>query len=162
MRQRAMSVDLIPEVEDECLDDLSTFCFDKTEKGEEMQCLQDNLEKLQEKCKKAVINYTEEEAEHIELNPIIMTYCRDTMNKYCESILKTGKDQGDMMECLISHKNDPELRQDSKCRAAIEHFQITSLKNYHFTYKFKEACRPHVMRFCPNSNTKYDVVACLR
>jgi len=51
MRQRAISVDLIPEVEDECLDDLSLFCFDKTAHGEEMQCLQDNLEKLKEKCK---------------------------------------------------------------------------------------------------------------
>lgn len=54
MRQRAISVDLIPEVEDECLDDLSKLCFDKPEKGEEMQCLQDNMEKLQDRCK--VIN----------------------------------------------------------------------------------------------------------
>lgn len=51
MRQRAISVDLIPEVEDECIDDLANFCFDKTQKGEEMQCLQDNLEKLMQKCK---------------------------------------------------------------------------------------------------------------
>lgn len=91
-----------------------------------------------------------------------MSYCRNEMEKHCDSILKSGKDDGDMMECLIAHKNDPDFRQDIKCRAAIEHFQITSLKNYHFTYKFKEACRPHVMRFCPNSNTKYDVVECLR
>lgn len=51
MRQRAVSVDLIPEVEDNCIDDLAAMCFDKTEKGEEMQCLQDNLERLQEQCK---------------------------------------------------------------------------------------------------------------
>lgn len=51
MRRRAISVDLIPEVEDECLDDLAAYCFEKTEKGEEMQCLQDNLDKLQESCK---------------------------------------------------------------------------------------------------------------
>lgn len=55
MRQRAVSVDLIPEVEDDCIDDLAALCFDKTEKGEEMQCLQDNLEKLQDKCKVGVI-----------------------------------------------------------------------------------------------------------
>lgn len=48
------------------------------------------------------------------------------------------------MECLISHKNDADLRQNVKCRAAIEHFQIISLKNYVFTYKFKNFCRPHV------------------
>lgn len=51
MRRRAISVDLIPEVEDECIDDLASFCFEKTKKGEEMQCLQDNLDKLQTKCR---------------------------------------------------------------------------------------------------------------
>ena len=66
-----------------------------------------------------------------------------------------------MMDCLISHKNDADLRQDLKCRAAIEHFQIISLKNYHFTYKFKQACRPYVVRFCTSSTTKNEVVACL-
>lgn len=54
MRRRAISVDLIPEVEDECIIDLTTYCSEKTERGEEMQCLQDNLDKLQEKCKVSV------------------------------------------------------------------------------------------------------------
>ncbi|XP_038115158.1 Golgi apparatus protein 1 isoform X1 [Culex quinquefasciatus] len=161
MRQRARSVELIPEVEDECLDDLAYFCFDKTGKGEEMLCLQENLEKLQQHCKDAVSSYTEEEAAHIELNPVVMTVCGDAMQRHCAELLKSGKDEGEMMECLISYKNDPDLRADVKCRAAIEHFQIISLKNYHFTYKFKEACRSFVTRFCPQSNTKYDVVACL-
>ncbi|XP_055609090.1 Golgi apparatus protein 1-like isoform X1 [Uranotaenia lowii] len=161
MRQRARSVDLIPEVEDECIDDLSYFCFDKTGKGEEMQCLQDNLDKLAQNCKNAVVRFTEEEAAHVELNPVIMAVCGDAMQKHCSNILKTGKDEGEMMECLINYKNYADMRVDTKCRAAIEHFQIISLKNYHFTYKFKEACRPYVTRFCPRSNTKYDVVACL-
>lgn len=55
MHQRAVSVDLMPEVEDECIDDLAAMCFDKTEKGEEMQCLQDNLERLGKRCKVQVI-----------------------------------------------------------------------------------------------------------
>lgn len=162
MRQRAVSVDLIPELEEECLDDLSVYCFDKTEKGQEMQCLQDNLERLTEACRKAVSTYTEDEAGHVELNPMIQKVCKSAMERHCDSILRTGKDEGDMMECLIGHKNDPELRADPKCRAAIEHFQIISLKDFHFTYKFKEACRPYVTRYCPNSTTKYDVVSCLR
>lgn len=94
MRQRAISVDLIPEVEDECLFDLSNLCSEKTGRGEEMQCLQENLEKLQEKCRKAVINFTEEEAGHIELNPVIMSACNDAMKKHCETILNTEKDEG--------------------------------------------------------------------
>lgn len=44
MRQRAINVDLQPEVEDVCLNELATFCYDKTAKGEEVLCLQDNLE----------------------------------------------------------------------------------------------------------------------
>ncbi|XP_037933089.1 Golgi apparatus protein 1 isoform X2 [Teleopsis dalmanni] len=161
MRQRAISVDLIPEVEDVCIEDLSSLCIDDTKKGAEMECLQDNLEKLQPKCKEAVSAYTEEEAAHVELNPVIMSVCSEAMKRHCEHIIKGGKDKGDMMECLIYHKNDADLRQDLKCRAAIEHFQIISLKNYHFTYKFKQACRQNVQRFCAASTTKNEVVACL-
>lgn len=50
MRLRAISVDLIPEVEDACLDDLSKFCTERTERGAEMECLQNNLEKLGINC----------------------------------------------------------------------------------------------------------------
>lgn len=46
MRQRALNVDLQPEVEDACLEDLALYCFEKTAKGEEMVCLQDHLEQL--------------------------------------------------------------------------------------------------------------------
>ena len=45
MRQRAVSVDLQPEVEDACLEDLAGECSDKIGKGEEMVCLQDKMEK---------------------------------------------------------------------------------------------------------------------
>lgn len=156
MRRRAIAVELIPEVEDACLDELANYCSEKTGKGEEMQCLQDNLNKLQANCKKAVTEFTENEAGDIELNPIIMTYCRSAMDRYCE---KESRENGDTMECLIAHKR---LDMDLKCRASIEHYQIISLQNYHFSYKFKEACRPFVIRFCPSSNTKVEVVACLR
>lgn len=55
MRQRAVSVDLIPEVEDACIDDLSYYCFENIEKGEEMDCLQINLEKLQSSCRVSLL-----------------------------------------------------------------------------------------------------------
>lgn len=45
MRQRAMNVDLLPEIEDACLKDLAVICYDKTGRGEEILCLQDNFEK---------------------------------------------------------------------------------------------------------------------
>lgn len=70
MRQRAVSVDLIPEVEDACIDDLSYYCFDHTEKGAEMDCLQTNLEKLQKSCK--VSNKFEIEIEKNGGRPIVI------------------------------------------------------------------------------------------
>lgn len=106
-----------------------------------------------------ITDFTEIEAGDIELSPIIMKFCRSAMDHYCD---KENRENGDMMECLIAHKNDPEMRQDVKCRAAIEHFQIISLQNYHFSFKFKEACRPFVSRFCPSRSTKIEVISCLR
>ncbi|CAL7951690.1 unnamed protein product [Xylocopa violacea] len=160
MRQRAVNVDLQPEIEEVCLNELASFCYDKTAKGEEILCLQDNLDRLNRNCKFAVGNFTEEQAERIELNPIITAACQHIIDRYCEEVSKYGKDEGDMMECLIEHKNDFDV-QDYKCKTAVEHFQLISLKNYHFTYKFKEACRPSVKRWCPKSKTKAEVIECL-
>ncbi|KAJ4442010.1 hypothetical protein ANN_11874 [Periplaneta americana] len=158
MRQRAVSMDLQPEVEEVCIDDLATHCVGKTGRGEEMVCLQDKLEELSPQCRVAVSNFTEEQAERVELNPVIMSVCQGMMERHCDAELKMGTDEGDMMECLIEHKNEPDMRADYKCRAAVEHFQLISLKSYHFTYKFKEACRSHVMRYCPSARTNIDVL----
>ncbi|XP_034948080.1 Golgi apparatus protein 1 [Chelonus insularis] len=160
MRQRAISVDLQPEIEEVCLNDLATYCYDKTAKGEEILCLQDNLDKLKEKCKSAVSNLTEDQAERVELNPVIMSACQRVMEKHCEDVLKFGKDEGDMMECLIEHKSELD-RFDYKCKAAIEHFQLISLQNYHFTYKFMKACKPHVDHWCHTATTTAEVIKCL-
>lgn len=51
-----------------------------------MQCLQDNLDKLRPDCKEQVVSYTEEEAEHIELNPFIATYCGHFLETHCQVI----------------------------------------------------------------------------
>lgn len=157
MRQRALSVDLQPEVEDKCIEDLSQFCFNKVKKGEEIQCLQDHLSELKETCRKAVTNFTEEQAQHIELNPVILMHCKVYIDRHC----RERRDEGDVMDCLILHKNNPDVKSDNKCHAAIEHFQLISLKNYHFTYRFKLACKPYVMRYCQGARTKSDVISCL-
>lgn len=112
------------------------------------------VNRLSAQCRVAVANFTEVQAEHLELNPIIMSICQGVMERHCEAEFKLGNDGGDIMECLIEHKNEPDVRADYKCRAAVEHFQLISLKSYHFTYKFKEACRSHVKRYCPTSRTK--------
>lgn len=75
--------------------------------------------------------------------------------------IQKKNDDGDVMDCLIQHKNDPIVKANSKCRISIEHFQIISLKDYRFTYKFKLACKSYAMRFCQNAKTKASVVTCL-
>lgn len=83
MRQRAISVDLQPEIEEVCLSDLALYCFQKTKKGEEILCLQDNLEKLEDdKCRETIKQFTEIQAEHTELNPYIMAHCKEVINMW--------------------------------------------------------------------------------
>lgn len=66
-------------------------------------------------------------------------------------------ESSDVMSCLIKHKNDEEMKLYYKCRAAIEHFQLISLNDYHFTVAFKNACRPYVLHYCPKAHTKAQV-----
>jgi len=59
MRQRALSVKMIPEIEEACLEELSDICIDKTGPGEELKCLQDNFEDLDKNCYNVVANFTQ-------------------------------------------------------------------------------------------------------
>jgi len=59
MRQRAISVRLMPEIEDACLTELSDTCSEKTKDGEELRCLQENLNDLGPNCRNAVSNFTQ-------------------------------------------------------------------------------------------------------
>ncbi|CAK1549697.1 unnamed protein product [Leptosia nina] len=161
MRQRAVSVDLLPEIADTCIDDLANLCYENTGRGEEIQCLQSKIRDLSSKCKEVVTNFTETQSGHIELNAIVSTNCRVPIEKLCASELKSKTDDDGILDCLISHKNDPEIKTNLKCRAAIEHEQLISLKNYKFTRKFKNACKSYVVRFCPKAQTKSQVVTCL-
>lgn len=159
MRQRAISVDLHPNIEMFCIEDLSKFCTSRTGKGEEILCLQDHLEELAPDCKAQVFNFTEVQAVNIELNPIIAANCKVVIEDLCGDIV--AKKEQDIMDCLIEHKNDQLMRLHNKCRASVEHYQLINLKDYHFTLKFKRACKDHVSRFCPGARDKAEVVRCL-
>lgn len=159
MRQRAISVDLIPEVEVVCLPDLAMFCFDRTEKHEEMDCLRKNFDHLKDTCQDALSQFTELEVAHVELNPYLMKNCRRVLDAYCSSEMRN--DESSAMDCLIAHKNFPDVKKDAACHISIEHVQLISLKDYKFSYKFKMACKHFAERYCSNSKTKADVVSCL-
>lgn len=161
MRQRAVSIDLHPEIEEPCMPDLASRCNDKLGPGKEMQCLQDNLESLNQECRAAVANYTEEEAEHLELNYPLSHVCQAVLKELCSNALSQDVDQGDLLKCLIENKNEPRMKADQACRTAVEHFQLISLKDYRFSYSFKQACKGDVQTYCRLVKTGAEMVGCL-
>ncbi|CAA9995379.1 unnamed protein product, partial [Nesidiocoris tenuis] len=118
----------------------------------------DDDTKLKPNCAMAVYNFTELQAEFIELNPIITSNCHEVISQLCRP--EQTKNQ-DYLDCLIEKKNDPLMKAHFKCKAAIEHHQLISLKDYHFTFKFKKACKVYVSWFCPGAKEKAEVVRCL-
>ncbi|KAL3859180.1 hypothetical protein ACJMK2_009410 [Sinanodonta woodiana] len=163
LRQRAKSVDLEPEIEDKCIFYLARYCSNATssriEKGAEIACLQDMFEKLDDDCRKAIGNFTEDEDEDIELDNILMRSCTPMLKRFCQSEMGRDTDASDVMSCLIEHKHDEEM--DPKCAAGIEHHQLITLKDYRFSHKFKEACKESVIKHCNKMTEKSQVVSCL-
>ena len=67
-------------------------------------------------------------------------------------------DEGQVMECLVEYKMNTETTMNSKCRAAVEHFQLIALQDFRFSAPFKRACKQDISRLCPNTKEKYDKV----
>ena len=63
LHQRALDVKLDPELQRRCMTDLGKWCSEKTEAGQELECLQDHLEDLVPDCRDVVGNLTELESE---------------------------------------------------------------------------------------------------
>ncbi|KAM7332474.1 hypothetical protein ACRRTK_009182 [Alexandromys fortis] len=138
LHQRAMDVKLDPALQDKCLIDLGKWCSEKTETGQELECLQDHLDDLAVECRDIVGNLTELESEDVADNQI---------------------DSGDLMECLIQNKHQKDMNE--KCAIGVTHFQLVQMKDFRFSYKFKMACKEDVLKLCPNIKKKVDVVICL-
>lgn len=87
------------------------------------------------------------------------------IDEHCQDEV-AHKDEGLVIQCLIKfrddHKTDVGLM-DDKCSAAVEHWQILSLKDWRFSYKFKEACKKDIQTNCVDNvpKTKADVIECL-
>ncbi|BFZ12791.1 hypothetical protein BsWGS_15830 [Bradybaena similaris] len=162
MRERSARVNLMPEIEVACLEDLSEHCTDDGEHrkyGGEMDCLQSILEDLAETCRLAVINFTQETSEDVELDRTLMKFCTPMIKRFCNDLLNSDAMPNEVLTCLIEHKNDD--RMAPKCAVSIEHRQIISLKDFRFSMKFHEACQDSVSHHCRGKKTKYEVVACL-
>ncbi|CAG5849057.1 unnamed protein product [Menidia menidia] len=139
LHQRALDVKLDPELQRRCLTDLGKWCSDKTDTGQELECLQEHLEDLVSGCKDVVGNLTELESEDIQIDALLI--------------------RAYLMECLVQNKHQKEM--NDKCTVGVTHFQLIQMKDFRFSYKFKLACKEDVLRLCPNIKKKVDVVICL-
>ncbi|KAL4235223.1 glycogenin glucosyltransferase glg1 [Mactra antiquata] len=162
MRRRAKRIQLEPEVEEACLTDLGALCSDDEAygKGEEMECLQDNLEDIErEECAELVKQFTEDQDEDLDLDTVLMKACTPMIKKFCEELLKHDAEAADVMECLVENKNHHEM--NVKCKAGIEHHQLIQLKDIRFSHRFKEACKDDAIEYCKGKTKKSDIVSCL-
>lgn len=50
---------------------------------QEMECLQDHLEELQEPCRLVISNFTEDEADDVEMDRNLMKACKPMIRKFC-------------------------------------------------------------------------------
>lgn len=158
METRASSIDLMPEIQDNCSNDLAKYCssLDLNVKGEELRCLQKNIKTLEENCEKAIAKYTSEESEDISLDKILMKSCVPTIEEFCSD---KKEEKGELLECLIKQKNNGKIQE--KCRIGIEHHQLLSLENVDFNFKFKRSCKDEIGEHCRDIIKKNEVIQCL-
>ncbi|KAK7800744.1 hypothetical protein U0070_014917, partial [Myodes glareolus] len=159
LHQRAMDVKLDPALQDKCLIDLGKWCSEKTETGQELECLQDHLDDLAVECRDIVGNLTELESEDIQIEALLMRACEPIIQNFCHDVADNQIDSGDLMECLIQNKHQKDMNE--KCAIGVTHFQLVQMKDFRFSYKFKMACKEDVLKLCPNIKKKVDVVICL-
>ncbi|XP_039530528.1 Golgi apparatus protein 1 isoform X1 [Pimephales promelas] len=159
LHQRALDVKLDPDLQSRCMTDLGKWCSEKTESGQELECLQDHLEDLIPQCRDVVGNLTELESEDIQIEALLIRACEPVIQSYCHDVADNQIDTGDLMECLVANKHQKEMNE--KCAVGVTHFQLIQMKDFRFSYKFKMACKEDVLKLCPNIKKKVDVVICL-
>ncbi|CAF3401610.1 unnamed protein product [Rotaria socialis] len=157
MHIRTQAIGLMPEIEDNCLTDLAT-CKNPEVKGEEFKCLQKKYNKLEEQCKAAVRNYTQMTMSDPTLDFLLMKACEPMMQTFCANI-ENGH-ENDLIRCLIKHKHEQKM--DFRCKAGIDHHQITSMKDEAFlSQQFRTKCNAEVNEHCTGKKTKAGVIQCL-
>uniref|UniRef100_A0AAQ5ZZ56 Golgi apparatus protein 1 n=1 Tax=Amphiprion ocellaris TaxID=80972 RepID=A0AAQ5ZZ56_AMPOC len=144
LHQRALDVKLDPELQRRCMTDLGKWCSEKTEAGQELECLQDHLEDLVSDCRDVVGNLTELESEDIQIEALLMRACEPVIQAYCHEVADNQIDTGDLMECLVQNKHQKEMNE--KCAVGVTHFQLIQIKDFRFSYKFKTACKEDVLK----------------
>ncbi|CAF0970601.1 unnamed protein product [Brachionus calyciflorus] len=158
MDYRAESIDLMPEIQDQCSNDLAAYCskVNLKNKGEELICLQKNLKSLEDDCRETILKFSKSQNEDISLDKILMKACMPTVDEFCST---KKEEKGDLLECLIRQKNNPKM--DEKCRIGIEHHQLLNMENVQLNFKFFRGCKDEIREHCQGLKSKLEVVQCL-
>ncbi|KAH7727487.1 Cysteine rich repeat family protein [Aphelenchoides avenae] len=174
LRTRAVRVNLIPDIEENCREALSEYCSNNVQPAEEMNCLQEHFEKEKfrdryPKCYKEVAQFTHMEAKDTKLNRLLTRACQPVITTYCNQFANEEIDHGDVMECLAAHKETREMT--PKCRSYVQHFEasqtcvaadLISMRDYHFNYRFTQACQPDITEHCSSfGQDKGAIIRCL-
>jgi len=164
LRLRAMSVNLYPQIEEECRGFLHMQCTAHTGPGEEMICLQENLHLLPDSCRAEVVKFTEMEARNPYLHPTIFKACKATIDENCGAEDKARDGRG-VLQCLERYliENPPgsPAAMNGKCQLVVEKWELIALQDYHFSFQFKKACGKEIKEHCHEKKSKPEVVHCL-
>ncbi|KAI5736967.1 hypothetical protein M8J76_008902 [Diaphorina citri] len=114
---------------------LGRSCGDEVRRVMRQRAESERLPELKPDCAALVGNFTSAQVQDVRLNPLIMKYCGHVIHRYCDDELRVSfrDSTRDVMDCLVQHKNSPELRGEPKCRQSIEHFQLVTAGDYRFT-----------------------------
>ncbi|KAK1888292.1 Golgi apparatus protein 1, partial [Dissostichus eleginoides] len=190
LHQRALDVKLDPELQRRCMTDLGKWCSEKTDPGQELECLQDHLEELVSDCRDVVGNLTELESEDIQIEALLMQACEPVIQTYChiqikdfrfsykfktackEDVLKLCpniKKKVDVVICLSTTvRNDTlqdvkEQRVSIKCRKQLRVEEVEMSEDIRLEPELYDSCKPDITRLCQNvAFGNAQVIECLK
>ncbi|XP_028392592.1 Golgi apparatus protein 1-like [Dendronephthya gigantea] len=174
MHQRATDVRLMPHIQHSCISDLSKYCGEKIEAGEEIKCLQDNYDQLQSKCQKSIGEFTEEESEDIDLDKVMVKHCSEMVKEFCSIELKdyqfsskfkkacrkdvqthciNSKSKPDVIACLSGEVRkavigDADHKISQECREQLTIEKLRQAEDIQFDPKLYGACAEDVKKHC--------------
>ncbi|XP_034733978.1 Golgi apparatus protein 1-like [Etheostoma cragini] len=168
LRQRALDVKLDPELQRRCMTDLGKWCSEKTDAGQELECLQDHLEDLVSACREVVGNLTELESEDIQIDALLIRACEPVTQAYChvstvlpfvfhrEEVPRPPCRRVDVVLCLSTTvKNDTlqdarEQRVSLKCRKQLRVEELEMSEDIRLEPELYDPCKSDISRLCPN------------
>lgn len=169
MVEQTTDVRLNPDLYQACRRDMAKFCSELVEQmelsstelnGKLTECLKEQLptKKLSATCKVQVLTMARSSALDYNMDPILLTNCKDDMNVLCHDYLNNDG-RGKMEECLKLHFDTGGL-QSEECKIHIAHVIDTQRADIHVDPILNEACGVDDNKYCEGKE-KGQHLACL-